>query len=80
MSRLHPDAITREGRRNLEAAGGREMKHTGDCIIASFATMSRDVTWASKVQQELEGAQPHDVPGAARSDRDERQRAGGRGR
>lgn len=45
------DAIVR---RNLESSGGREVKHTGDGIMASFPTVSRAVKWAGGVQQELE--------------------------
>jgi class 3 adenylate cyclase len=44
------DAIVR---RNLESFAGREVKHTGDGIMASFVSVSRGVAWAGAVQREL---------------------------
>ncbi|HZY97118.1 MAG TPA: nickel-binding protein [Candidatus Cybelea sp.] len=44
------DAIVREA---LEATGGREIKHTGDGIMAAFASAAAAVRCATRIQQEL---------------------------
>ena len=53
------DAIVREA---LSAVGGREVKHTGDGIMASFVSAAGAVRCAIQIQRELEkhgSANPH---------------------
>lgn len=50
-------------RRRLDSTGGREVKHTGDGVMASFASVSAAVGFAGSVQQELhERNRDHEVP------------------
>jgi len=49
MVRVH-DAIVRSA---LNALGGREVKHTGDGIMASFVSAASAVRCASRIQREL---------------------------
>lgn len=51
LIRAH-DAIVR---RNLRSTGGREIKHTGDGIMASFDSVSSAIECARNVQRGLEG-------------------------
>jgi class 3 adenylate cyclase len=41
-------------RRALEATRGREVKHTGDGIMASFPTVSAALTCAARIQQQID--------------------------
>jgi class 3 adenylate cyclase len=51
MVRAH-DAIVR---RNLKTTGGREIKHTGDGIMASFDSIPASVDCARSIQKALDG-------------------------
>ena len=51
MVRAH-DAIVR---RNLKTTGGREIKHTGDGIMASFDSVPASVDCARSIQKALDG-------------------------
>lgn len=57
LIRTHNDII----RRHLGSAGGREVKHTGDGIMASFSSVSRAVECAIGIQRSLEEHR-HDNP------------------
>ena len=49
----HNDAV----RKSLEAHGGREVKHTGDGIMAAFPSAVRAVEAALQIQRDLAGAE-----------------------
>ena len=49
----HNDAV----RKSLEAHGGREVKHTGDGIMAAFPSAVRAVEAALQIQRDLSGAE-----------------------
>jgi adenylate cyclase len=58
LLRVH-NTITRA---ELEAHGGREVKHTGDGIMASFNSVAASVAFAVAVQQALEQRNANDSP------------------
>ena len=46
----------------LQAQGGREVKHTGDGILASFTYVSRAVDCAIEIQRNLAGLDDQEIP------------------
>jgi class 3 adenylate cyclase len=52
---VHDDVV----RRSLAAHGGREVKHTGDGIMASFNTSASAIAFAAQVQGEMAARDEH---------------------
>ena len=68
-------------RLRLDEHGGREVKHTGDGIMASFTSVASAITFAAQVQRSPRQAQPDDRRGAPRGEhRHQRGRADHRSR